>query len=205
MPTIIAGIQEVLSKYGSLINQYRGEIPASVVAARVWHETRGNPCPKPTACCDEQGLLQLWPATRQKYGVTDACDPAQALYGGCAHWMSEANRLRSWLQKNGYPVPYGYEFWALAYLYTAIGAGATRALIKASGTSNFSSLASWVANNNIDHLSGSFGSQSPSSIKTRVKNARIYVSAAYKVGGGIGILLVGGVAGYLIWKWWVKR
>lgn len=204
MPTIVAGIQEVLSKYGPLIEKYRGEIPASVVAARVWHETRGNPCPTPTACCDEQGLLQLWPATRAKYGVTDACDPSQALYGGCAHWQSEANNLRSWLQENGYPIPYGYDFWALAYLYTAIGSGATRKLIETSGSSNFSGLYNWVINNDISNLSGFFGSQSPDSVKTRVKNTQTYVSAAYSIGGGIGILLLGGIIGYFVWKWWRK-
>jgi hypothetical protein len=204
MPTIIAGIKEVLSKYGSLIEQHRGEIPASVVAARVWHETRGHPCPTPTKCCDEQGLLQLWPATRAKYGVTNACDPNQALYGGCAHWQSEVNNLRSWLQKNGYAIPYGQEFWTLAYLYTAIGAGATRALIKASGSSKFSGVYNWVMNNDINYLSGSFGSQSPEAIKRRVKNAHNHVSAAYRVGGGIGVLLLGAAIGYFVWKWWRK-
>jgi hypothetical protein len=211
MATIAERIQQMLDKYGSLIEAYRGDIPAAVVAARIWHETQGNPCPTPTACCDEQGLLQLWPATRAKYGVTDACDPAQALYGGCAHWNSEANNLRNKLTQLGYPVPSGYEFWALAYLYTAIGSGATPALVKAAGSSSFTDVQNWVnanAQGALLGMAGAFGTQSPSAIATRVNNTAKYVGAAYEIapsGSDLVTLAIAAGVGYLVYRWLMRR
>lgn len=204
-------VQQMLDLYGNLIEQYRGDIPAAVVAARIWHETQGNPCPAPTACCDEQGVLQLWPETRAKYGVTNACDPDQAIRGGCAHWQSEAQALQTWLTNNGFAIPSGYEFWALAYLYTAVGARATRALVKAAQSAAFTDVQNWV-NANVDGalqgMVGSFGSQSPASIATRVNNTATYVGAAYEVspeGGDLVTLVVAAGVAYLVYRWWKKR
>ena len=211
MATAAERVQQMLDLYGNLIEQYRGDIPAAVVAARIWHETQGNPCPTPTACCDEQGVLQLWPATRAKYGVTNACDPDQAIRGGCAHWNAQANNLRARLAKDGFPVPDGYEFWALAYLYTAIGSGATPALVQAAGSSNFTDVQNWVnanANGALLGMAGAFGTQPPSSIVTRVNNTATYVGAAYEVspgGGDLVTLVVAAGVAYLVYRWWKKR
>lgn len=204
---VTQGVQQVLAQYGTLIEKYRGDIPAAVVASRIWAETRGVACPKPTACCDEQGLLQLWPATRAKYGVTDACDPDQNLRGGLAHWNSELQGLQAVLRTLGLTAT-GNDLWKLADLYTAIGAGATKKLLTESRLTDYAALIAWtqarLADGALAGWSGYWGTQSPSTIATRVARAGDRIDAAMGGGEQPGELgLTGGVVlGLLVWGLW---
>jgi hypothetical protein len=212
--TTTEGIQYVLGLYGDLIEKYRQDIPANVVAARIWHETRGVSCPPPTKCCDERGLLQLWPDTRKTYGVTNACDPDQNIRAGCAHWNAEARKMQAAIP-GLFPSRDTSDFWKAAYLYTAIGSGATTKLFLTApvqtGTA-FSDLLNWVneveGSVTFDSLKPWFGTQSPATIAKRVRAADTFVNAAMESGevaaegdlGVVGIALVVSF-GWLIMKW----
>lgn len=207
MPTLAEGTMQILQKYGGLIYKYCGSIPAEIVAARIWHETRGNPCPTPTACCDEQGLMQLWKSTRTKYGVTNACDPEQNIRAGCAHWNAEIANLRA-KRPDLFPT-LNADFWKIAYLYTAIGSGATPALLKAAGArpgTEYQDVRAFVDRGGeaFTSLRPSFGTQSADIVARRVRNADTYVTAAFSAGelagGGIVSLALVGGAAYLGWK-----
>lgn len=207
--SIVAGARTVLQKYGALIDQYRGPIPASVVAVRIWIETRGNPNAGPTAQ-GEKGLLQIWPATATKYGVTNAYDPAQNLRAGLLHWNAELVRMQS--KMSGYLTSMGYDFWAISQLYTMIGGGATPYLLGVAGVrpgSEYSDLVTWLKSkgDNLSSYAGHFGTQSAATVARRIVYAGTMTDAAAAIGGvgNGGLLILMGLAlaaGFLVKRYW---
>ena len=82
-------MQEVASKYGTEI--LKATIGTSVspafVLAVIGIESAGQPAAVSSA--GAQGLMQLIPATAERFGVTDATDPVQSIKGGVAYldWL----------------------------------------------------------------------------------------------------------------------
>lgn len=82
-------MQEVASKYGTEI--LKATIGTSVspafVLAVIGIESAGQPAAISSA--GAQGLMQLIPATAERFGVTDATDPVQNIKGGVAYldWL----------------------------------------------------------------------------------------------------------------------
>lgn len=82
-------MQEVASKYGTEI--LKATIGTSVspafVLAVIGIESAGQP--QAISSAGAQGLMQLIPATAERFGVTDATDPVQNIKGGVAylHWL----------------------------------------------------------------------------------------------------------------------
>jgi hypothetical protein len=196
--SIIDGIQQVLGQYGSIIESYRGNIPTAVVAAMIWHESSGNACPTPTACCDEQGLMQLWPWQRDKYGVSDACDPDQNIRGGCQHWLDD---LQTMLNSIGQPASES-DLWKFSWTHRAIGSGALPCIWKGAGQpADFATLVNWVNTGPLEQYSSCFGSQSAASIAKRVNDANTWVDTALGLGGTVeaGGLLAGALVAVGVW------
>jgi len=151
-------------------------------------------------------LLQLTGSNAAKYGVTNRCDPGENIRGGCAHWSSEAGKLRAWLQKYGYSTD-EINFWRLAYLYTAIGGGGTKKLIQSAGTADYDAMMAWVSSAAASGALPQLGTQSPKLVNQRVKNCAMYTKAAIEtggVGGGwLALIALGGLAFYFLY--WRKR
>lgn len=84
-------MQEVASKYGTEI--LKATIGTSVspafVLAVIGIESAGRP--EAVSSAGAQGLMQLIPATAERFGVTDATDPVQNIKGGVAYldWLME--------------------------------------------------------------------------------------------------------------------
>jgi hypothetical protein len=152
----------------------------------------------------------LWPATAQKYGVTDPYDPAQNIRAGCLHWQEELARMR-----NKLPILFpsrGYEYMACGQLYTMIGGGATPYLLKTAGVrpgSEYSDLVNWVKaqGEQLEAHRSKFGTQSAASVARRVMYAGFMTDVANEIGGvGKGLTMIGlavvALAGYFMWKFW---
>lgn len=132
--------KKMLDMYGVLINQYRGFIPAGVVAVRIFIESSGDPrCgyAKPgDSYLDEVGLLQVSRFTRAEQGYPgkegrDAIiDPATNIKAGCAHWAKEVGQMVRAIPVLGNPVGANADFWKVASMYTAVGSGGTEELIR---------------------------------------------------------------------------
>lgn len=203
--SVINGAKTILSKWGSIIDTYRGEIPASVVAVRSQIESSGNPKAGPTAN-GEVGLLMLWPSTQSTYGVTDATDPTQNLRAGLLHWLSQLRAMRAALPS--YLTAQNADYWAITQLYTAIGGGATKAVLKAAGVrpgSEYTDLVAWLKRigEGLESYRSSFGSQSAASVARRIIYAGNMTSwASFGFDAGIGLLSLAAAAGigYLIYR-----
>ena len=120
------GEARVSSQWGYLIEENAGVLLPSMVARRIWLETRG--APGAVSKIGEVGLLQLSKATRDQYGlsVKQAMDPAINLRYGCRLWRAWA---RSFAADTGAPwPPRGLDGWMESWLVTAIGPGAMRAI-----------------------------------------------------------------------------
>jgi len=204
--SVEAGARHILAMWGDIINTYRGIIPASVVAVRSQIESNGNPKAGPTSQ-GERGLLMLWPATQQTYGVTDPTDPAQNLRGGLLHWLSQLKSMQKALP--GLLTQANDDFWAITQLYTMIGGGATKAVLKAANVragSEYRDLVNWLKSigEGLESYSGSFGTQSAASVARRIiyaGNMTDWARSIGGLGGGIGILLLVAGIGYLIYRW----
>lgn len=204
--SVVSGAKAILSKWGSIIDTYRGIIPASVVAVRSQIESGGNPKAGPTAN-GEVGLLMLWPSTQSTYGVTDATDPAQNLRGGLLHWLSQLSAMQAALP--GYLTSQNRDYWAITQLYTMIGGGATKAVLKAAKVrqgSEYRDLVSWLKQigEGLENYRSSFGSQSAASVARRIIYAGNMTDWASSIGGlggfGIAGLLIAAGIGYLIYR-----
>jgi len=203
--SVVNGAKTILSKWGDIIDTYRGIIPASVVAVRSQIESSGNPKAGPTSQ-GEVGLLMLWPSTQSTYGVTDATDPAQNLRGGLLHWLSQLNAMQNALP--GYLTSKNTDYWAITQLYTMIGGGATKAVLKAAKVrqgSEYQDLVSWLkqVGEGLENYRSSFGTQSAASVARRIIYAGNMTDWASTIGGlgsGIGMLLLIAGIGYLIYR-----
>jgi len=198
------GAKTILAKWGPIIEQWRGPIPAGAVAVRIQVESGGNPKSGPTPE-GEVGLLQLWPATQAKYGVTDATDPAQNIRAGLLHWRSELAAMKSKL-----PGLFPYmndDFLASLQLYTAIGGGATPYLLKTAGVrpgSEYRDLVAWLkqVGEGLENYRSNFGTQSAAKVARRIIYAGNMTAWAgpLATGGLVTILAIAGIA-YLIYRW----
>lgn len=203
--SVVGGAKTILSKWGDIIDTYRGIIPASVVAVRSQIESNGNPKAGPTSQ-GERGLLMLWTSTQSTYGVTDATDPAQNLRGGLLHWLSQLNAMQKALP--GLLTSKNTDYWAITQLYTMIGGGATKAVLKAANVSpgsEYRDLVSWLkqVGEGLESYSSSFGTQSAASVARRIIYAGNMTDWAATIGGlgsGIGMLLLIAGIGYLIYR-----
>lgn len=82
-------LQQIASKYGSeILTQTLGkQISPAFVLALISVESGGRPSAESNK--GAQGLMQLIPATAERFGVTDANDPQQNIRGGVAYleWL----------------------------------------------------------------------------------------------------------------------
>ena len=208
---LAAGGKAVLDKYGALIARYHGIVPASVAAVRIWVECRGNP-KSYSSVHGEAGLLQLWPADLIAYGVTNWADPEQNLKAGFAKWARASNTLVSTLLKvTGIPVSVSDpSFWALANFNTAVGAGATEALLKKFGSWNGIRAVAYspTVDSQLRPMRGYFGHQAASCIAHRIITADRMYQAASQLGlggGGILTLALAAVGGYFLMQYLKSR
>ena len=222
---LASAAQCVLGRYGSLIDQYRGVIPASVVAVRIAVETgsRSDPavCANPNAYVEsttEAGLLQVW-VSRGSCGITtkaQAFDPTTNLSCGLSLWNTSTQALiRSYAPSGRLQRSEGYEFWAVAQLNTMIGDGATKKLLDLAGVragAEYTDLMNWVRAQGEglatyqSSFCGASGCMTPGTVAWRVYLAGAMTQAAVAVGGlgggfddlGIyGVALVGAVGYYI--------
>lgn len=82
-------MQEVASQYGTdILKATLGtEVSPALVLAVIGIESAGNP--DAVSHAGAQGLMQLIPATAERFGVTDSKDPVQNIKGGVAYlnWL----------------------------------------------------------------------------------------------------------------------
>lgn len=82
-------LQEMASKYGSEILKATigTNVSPAFVLAVIGIESAGQP--EAVSSAGAQGLMQLIPATAERFGVTDATDPRQNIKGGVAYldWL----------------------------------------------------------------------------------------------------------------------
>lgn len=218
MTTTAEGIQIVLDQYGSLIDTYRGSIPAAVVAGLIWHESTNTVCPKPTACCDERGLMQVKTEDRITYGlnlecVPGSCEPGCAeenIRAGCQLWNNWTNSM---VNKIGQPATEA-DLWKFSTAYRGIGPGALVCLWNAAGQpSDYPTLVNWVnaalADGTLEQMN-CFGTQSASSIANRVNNINDRTDVALGSGGGgalggdLGLVAVAALGVWLFLKYFKK-
>lgn len=82
-------LQAVANNYGKtiLLNTLNAKVSPALVLALIWVESAG----KPTAQSNKQaqGLMQLIPATAERFGVANANDPEQNIKGGVTYlnWL----------------------------------------------------------------------------------------------------------------------
>lgn len=202
----VKGAKAILAKWPDTINAYRSYIPASVIAVRSQIESSGNPKAGPTSQ-GERGLLMLWPATQQKYNVTDATNPQQNLRAGILHWLTELGRMKTKLP--GLLTSHNYDFWAITQLYTAIGGGATPYLLKVAGVrpgSEYRDLVAWLkqVGEGLEKHRSRFGTQSAASVARRIivaGNMTDWASDIGGLGGGLGLVVAAAGIAYLIYRW----
>jgi hypothetical protein len=198
------GAKAILERWGPIINQWRGPIPAEAVAVRIQVESGGNPKAGPTKQ-GERGLLQIWPKTAEKYGVTDPFDPAQNIRAGLLHWRAELARMKGKLP--GLFPSVNDDFLAALQLYTAIGSGATPYLLKTAGVrpgSEYSDLVNWLkqTGEGLEAHRSYFGTQSAASVARRIIYAGNMTAWAKPLGGaGLGLVLAAAGIAYLIYRW----
>lgn len=204
-----AGARRVLAKYGSIIDRYRGDIPASMVATRIQRESSGNPKAR-VSSTGEAGLLMLWKPTQEKYNVTNPYDPAQNIRGGLLHWQTELGRMRSKLP--GLFPSRNLDYFAIGQLYTSIGGGATPYLLKKAGVRpghEYSDLVAWLkqTGEGLEKYRPYFGTQSAALVARRIITAGFMTQVADRIGGlgNGGLFIVLGAAvltGFLVQKFW---
>ncbi|RUS59815.1 lytic transglycosylase domain-containing protein [Pseudorhodobacter sp. E13] len=82
-------LQEVATRYGTEILKATigTSVSPALVLAVIGVESAGQP--EAVSSAGAQGLMQLIPATAERFGVTDATDPAQNIKGGVAYlnWL----------------------------------------------------------------------------------------------------------------------
>ncbi len=82
-------LQNVAQTYGTdiLTATLGTEVSPALVLAVIGIESAGNP--EAVSSAGAQGLMQLIPATAERFGVTDSKDPAQNIRGGVAYldWL----------------------------------------------------------------------------------------------------------------------
>ena len=85
-------LQEVASRYGTEILKATigTNVSPALVLAVIGVESAGRP--EAVSSAGAQGLMQLIPATAERFGVVDAADPAQNIKGGVAYlnWLMAA-------------------------------------------------------------------------------------------------------------------
>jgi hypothetical protein len=183
---IAAGIDSVLDSYGGFIDDalatYSMAPNRSVVAARIWVETRGNP--NVVSREGEIGLLQLSKATMAQYHVTQrsAKNPRVNISVGTMLWHKWTSSLRVWMYGQGLPNP-GTVTWPhmalLSWLTTAIGPGAIRGILTHLHTTDMDAIRELADDmSTLRTLERYWGNQSPSLISHRIKVAYEAVAAA---------------------------
>ena len=193
-------LNNVVSRWGSLINKYRGALPMGVVAVRIQVENSGNP--NAVSANQEKGLLQLWPADLSTYGVTNPFDPDQNLKAGCKKWLAAGSRFVSTVQNKHGIVMDINNAWPMVQLDTMVGSGAMQRLVALAVERGLAvSLGGLVAlvsrpdaHTFMTSSKGYWGSQPPSCVAHRVVVAGIMdeaariVDPAYGIGGLVPML-----------------
>lgn len=84
-------LQAVANAYGKviLVNSINAKVSPALVLALIWVESAGKPTARSNKAA--QGLMQLIPATAERFGVSDANDPQQNIKGGVTYlnWLME--------------------------------------------------------------------------------------------------------------------
>lgn len=82
-------LQAVANAHGKtiLLNSLDAKVSPALVLALIWVESAGKPTARSNK--DAQGLMQLIPATAERFGVADANDPMQNIKGGVTYlnWL----------------------------------------------------------------------------------------------------------------------
>ncbi len=90
-------MQEMADKYGTeILKATLGtEVSPALVLAVIGIESAGEA--DAVSSAGAQGLMQLIPATAERFGVTDSTDPVQNIKGGVAYldWLMKRVRPRS--------------------------------------------------------------------------------------------------------------
>lgn len=229
---VASGARKILTQYGSLIEQYRGDVPASLGAARIWSESRGNVNTAPSST-DEVGLLQVWNHQAERYGIADKKNAAQNLFAGFGWWNLVGDVLR---KTHGFTAGTP-DFWHVTYVALNIGRPLTSRILdhmKEKGHApGPEALEAWVKlyGEDLHNFRSWMGTQTPDSVAWRIMSARRWVEGAQQVGavsstglgqlygkwgtfvptpgggGGLSLVDVGMLAagGYLVWKMWGKK
>jgi hypothetical protein len=201
---LMTGGKKVMDKWGEMIDKYRINCPAAVLAVRIWHESRGNAAAAPTGCCGESGILQIWCGAsffkdRKTFepgslgatcngklkGKFNPFDAAQNLWGACNDLNRRSYKLK---QKFGNLFPKADEqFWFLVMIEMNIGQGALAKLIAASNPRDgyaLTDLNKWVYDigSGLQKYQPYFGSQSAALIARRVLVIPTWVEAAKQLG-----------------------
>lgn len=82
-------LQSIANAHGKtiLLNTINTKLSPAMVLALIWVESAGKPAAKSNK--GAQGLMQLIPATAERFGVADANDPQQNIKGGVTYldWL----------------------------------------------------------------------------------------------------------------------
>lgn len=202
-----AGIMSVCEKFGTLIDAAISLVTpgvgvgpwltATLVAARVWFETRGVPTvTSRDPVLVEQGLLQLSKETRETYKVKDPFDPAENLRVGVKVWQRWADSFFGWASQKGLRLPTDpIDSGATAWLVTSIGPGAVRWLATQTQSAR---CYDWRlmsdATLSRGQSAGAFGRQAAAVVRQRINTAWTAATAAN--GGTMGkAIMLGLIAG----------
>lgn len=200
----------VRDKWGELVASTRPQdAPAffsvDLVCCRIAFETGGNPraVSRPQQWASgvggEMGLLQLSPDTRAAHGLTDkqALDPGTNLRIGQALWLRWYRSWADWALAKRISIPHLQlvPCAAACWLVTSIGPGAMRWLTRSLG----GDVETWPAYTatiyRLGEHAGTFGRQSASLIKRRIRVALAAARAAAHMVTGPGMLAAMLIAG----------
>ncbi|WP_292021896.1 lytic transglycosylase domain-containing protein [Maritimibacter sp. UBA3975] len=100
----LQGLQDIAKAYGSdiLLATIGTDVSPALVLALISVESSGRPAAESEK--GAQGLMQLIPATAERFGVADSTDPAQNIKGGVAYlgWLMERFERDAILALAGY-------------------------------------------------------------------------------------------------------
>lgn len=181
---IANGGSKIQQKYGSLINRYRGAVPAALGAVRIWSESRGNVgvAPKSTT---EVGLLQVWDHQAKTYGISNKRDAAQNLFAGFGWWNAVGRRLK---QLHGFSSP-DSDFWLVTYVALNIGRPAVSLILNHSKKEfgiepSYRALEKFVEHygEGMSRFKSWYGTQSHTLIAWRIIGAKSWLEGAQRIG-----------------------
>lgn len=109
------------------------EIPGSLLAVRIGHETNGNRLA--VSSCDERGLMQFGPwhdyGSRFGVGKARAFDAAVSIRGGVKMWEEWDRLIVGFCEKKLGVKPVSWDRWALLWTALSNGRGGLEAFLSA--------------------------------------------------------------------------